>query len=168
MNFLILLIVLLFSCKGEEGKSKTKNIQINNYLTLDMKAKVPNNDKFDVFFSEFIIQQYRPEDLMETNIIGINSYQNIIFKFLEETYPIKLRLDLGSENQTSPVEIKSITFSTADKSKVSQGEELRTFFKPNKYISKEAGTNIYNRKIIDNTYDLFLVSVNTIITNLFN
>ncbi|MDW5288996.1 hypothetical protein [Formosa sp. PL04] len=170
-RIILVLALMAFSCKDKPVENKNiKSIEMDSYLTVVINAKVLENDKFEVYFSEDILNQYHVEDKIEKHVIGDTEFQDISFQLPERIYPIKLRIDIGSSEVESPIEIRKITLSTTAKSKSFEGPELNTFFKTNKFIEHEESNNIYNRISIDGVYDPFMVTINIndIVTNLFN
>lgn len=164
MKRIILIISLsILSCKGESSSSQKDEIKtkINPYLTVILKAEVSEDDVFEVFFSEEIINQYHPDDKIRTNVKGSSGVQDIVFELPEKIYPMKLRIDVGSKEFETPVKLNEVILTTGANVKSFSGEELNTFFKPNKYIEIDNTlSNTYNRKLVDGVYDPFFVSIN--------
>ena len=171
--FFITCFMILVGCKEDKSENINKKTEyenrVNPYLTVTLKAKVEESDKFQLYFSEEILGQYHPEDIVEVNLKGSDDFQLINFELPERIYPIKLRVDLGVNKRESPIVIEEITLSTGSKSKVYRNSELLKYFKPNKYIELDEATQSYNRKVVDGIYDPFLISINInkVVTSLF-
>lgn len=169
----IVIVLLVTGCKNQNKETKKEKeervIEMNSYLSVTVKAKVLEDDKFQLYFSEEIIGQYHPDDIIEANVKGIDKFQNITFNLPEHIYPIKLRIDLGVRKIETPIYIDEIVLSTGTNKKVLKNAELLEYFKPNKYIELDEFSSIYDRKTIEGLYDPFLISINIndIVTNLF-
>ena len=170
----IAITLLTISCKNE-NKTNIKNDkqkdtkEINSFLSVTVKAKVQEDDKFQLYFSEAITGQYHPEDIVEVGVKGENKFQNITFDLPKYIYPIKMRIDLGVRKIETPVFIEEIVFSTGANKKIFTRFELLEYFRPNKYIDFDKSLNRYNRKTISDIYDPFIVSINisNIVDSLF-
>ncbi|GAA3588412.1 hypothetical protein GCM10022396_02080 [Flavivirga amylovorans] len=164
--------MLITNCKnkGEEGKNNITGSIMNDYMTVIIKAKVIEDDKFQLYFSEKIIRQYHPDDIVEINIKGRDDCQNIVFNLPKGIHPIKIRLDVGVKKIETPIWIEEISFSNGAKHFSFKGAQLSKYFRPNKYLEQKTSSNTYERKAIEGVYDPFLISINVdnIVNNLFN
>lgn len=172
--FFTAIILLTMNCKNENKtivkRDKQENkIEVNSYLSVIVKAKIQENDKFQLYFSEEITGQYRPENIVEVEVKGENKFQNVTFNLPKYIYPIKMRIDLGVRKIETPVVIDEIIFSSGTNKKVFAGSELLEYFRPNKFIELDTVSQKYNRKSIDEVYDPFIISINInhIVSNLF-
>lgn len=168
----IIIVFSIISCKNEVKTQKEEIITplMNKYLSITVNAKVLEDDKFQLYFSEEITGQYHPEDIVEVNVKGQDQLQNIVFNLPERIYPIKIRLDVGTRKFETPINIEEIIFSTGAKQKSFKGVELLEYFKPNKYLEKQTTGNNFDRKHIDGVYDPFFISINvgSIVDNIFS
>jgi hypothetical protein len=166
-------LLLVFSCKNNDKEvEKIKHnspIEMNTYLSVTIKAKIQEDDKFQLFFSEEVTSQYHPEDIVEVYFKGQDKFQDITFNLPERIYPIKTRIDLGVKKNETPIIIEEIVFSTGTNNRIFKGSEISEYFKPNRFVDLEGVSEIYNRKSIEGAYDPFLISINinNIVTNLF-
>ena len=166
----LLVLLFVFGCKNNNKETKQNNtIDINSYLSVIIKVKVKEDDRFQLYFSEEIIGQYHPEDIIEVDVKGENKFQKVTFDLPKYVYPTKARIDLGVRKIETPVVIDEIIFSTGTNKKVFTGSELLEYFKPNKFIELDTISRKYNRRSIDDVYDPYIISINIndIVSNLF-
>lgn len=139
------------------GHKETKNHKAHDYLTVILELKVEYDDVFEVYFAENIKNQYNEKDRLGVFVRGKNSFQKVVFRLPQRTYPLKLRIDLGSKGIESPIILRQIILTTGVRSKIIPMEELKFYFRLNPYL--ELGKNRFMyRKKIDNKYDPYLIS----------
>lgn len=166
------IILLTLGCKNNSKinvKSDKQENKVESYLSVTVKAKVEEDDKFQLYFSEDITGQYHPDDIVEVNVKGEDKFQDITFNLPKRIYPIKIRIDLGTRKIETPIKINEIVLSTGTNNKVFKNAELLEYFKPNKFIKLDEASQSYDRKTVEGVYDPYLISINIddIVTNLF-
>ncbi len=153
-------ILLIMSCKNQGLKNQEDvNIsKINDFLTIEIKARVLEDDIFEIYYAENLENTYMPEERVQANVRGSNEFQEIIFRFPDRVYPMKLRIDLGLNKNETDIEIEEIRLSTGDKNVKLSTEEIVQRFRLNKYISYSQETNSFRRKTINGIYDPIMLS----------
>ncbi|MCM4161970.1 MULTISPECIES: hypothetical protein [unclassified Arenibacter] len=168
----ISIIILVLGCKNINKNRKMQNDteMINNYLEVILKIKILEDDIFEIFFAENIKDNYTAKNKIKSTITGNEDFQHIVFKLPNRTYPLKLRIDLGANNNETPIEIEQIKLSTGKNFKIFHGKELKKYFRINNYIINEPDSNIYFRIKINEKYDPYLLStdLSKIISDLFS
>ena len=160
-----LMLLIICSCgrdiKNSDQNKKIENkIQINDYLTVTIKAKVQEDDIFEIYYAENLENSYIPEDRVQVGIKGSNKFQEIDFKFPKRVYPLKMRIDLGLRRNETDIEIEEIKLSTGEKNIRFSTAEIVEKFRFNKYILHNSETNSFSRKIVDDLYDPIIFSGN--------
>ncbi len=153
------LILFVASCKKNSSTiTKSEELIISDYLTVSIKGKLIEDDVLEVYFAENIRDQYNVRDKLRVSIEGSMDFQNIVFKLPERVYPMKLRIDLGTNNHETPVEIMEIKLSTGGKNKIIKANEIKKFFRSNQYIETKPESNKFLRRKVNGVYDPFLLS----------
>ena len=176
----IILILLLFgvNCTNHVShKTKQNDInfeqtkqRINDYLIIRMKVKVKEDDVFEIYYNEYLTGYYSIDNRVRLAIKGRDSFQELIFRFPERVYPLKLRFDLGMKQHETAIEISEIKFDTGGKSSTLYQEEIIERFRFNAHISVDKQTNKINRKVVENRYDpnMYSGDLTPEITNIFS
>ena len=161
--FLLSLSLLLASCKNEPKKdkeqveSKDEKEIVQDFLSITIRAKVTQDDIFELYFEEDVTAPYSADYKISTPVNAKEGFQNIEFVLPVRVYPFKFRFDLGLKGHNSVVDVESILFSTGANNMLVPREQLSQYFTPNPYI-EEKGDGIYVRKSVEEKYDPFLTS----------
>ena len=155
-------LMILISCKNknsQQPKNIEENTKINDFLTVKIKAKVLEDDIFEIYYAEDHKDPYLPEDKVRVQIKGGSDFQQINFKFPDRTYPMKFRIDIGLNRHETSIEISEIKLSTGKNERIFLGVEIAQKFRYNKFIEYEPNTNNFKRSIVNGVYDPFLLSI---------
>lgn len=160
ITFFISLMILI-SCKNKNQQQQNieKDAKINDFLTVEIKAKVLEDDIFEIYYAEDHRDSYRPEDKVRVQVKGEGDFQRINFKFPDRVYPMKLRIDIGRNRHETSIEILEIKLSTGKNSRIFFGTEIDKKFRQNRFIEHKPNTNNFKRRIVDEVYDPFLLSI---------
>lgn len=172
---LILFSIALISCtnekkKSQESESKSPQIVLNEKMEKNQNEekdlefivdiKVEKDDYFYLYYSEDIMSQYHKDDLVIKKVIGSENFQKVKFIIPEPIYPIKFRLDVGSNTNQTEMTLNQIVLKYGRNEHVFKGETLVKTFKPNKYMDFDTTTFSVKTKEIDGSYDPFFISIN--------
>jgi hypothetical protein len=158
-NKLILLVLSLFlSCinnekekKQELEKSISRKIKnkadITDHFQVILKFKALENDHFQLFYTQDYILNYTEDDSISKEFLGKDEYQDIIFDLPKEILPVKYRLDIGSNEKQSMINIESLTI-RYKKNEIFIPENLiATYLVPNKCIEYNSTQNNFELTI---------------------
>lgn len=167
---LVILFCAFLTFSTCKNTTQTESEKINDYLIIDIKAKVLEDDIFEIYYSEDPKDLYLPENKVRANVKGGANFQNINFKFPDRTYPMKFRIDIGLNRNETIIEILEIKLSTGKNSKTFSGSEIGKNFRTNQFIQYNPSSNSFNRHILNGAYDPFLLSLDLSddIVNLFS
>ncbi len=166
---------LIISCSDLDKKvdaieQKGFSVKINDYLTVNLKVKVLEDDVFELFYAEDSKKNYTSDSKVSVKVKGDENYQNVTFILPKRVYPLKIRLDLGVNKQhTSSIEISELQFTTGKNSIKYSLSQILDNFRFNSYIKYESEF-VFSRNILGDNYDPFMLSgdLNKELTILFN
>jgi len=172
MKKIILLFVLfmIFSaCKNdkkeskldlEDNKQERLNKQTkNSNFTIKLNAKVQNDDKFWVLYTEEPGELFSVEKRIIKPVKGSDLHQEIEFIFPDKNiYPARLRLNVGTNREQKIINIKSIEILHEESQIMIADTVLNKYFFPSKYIDLTENNGEIILNIKDGKYVPFLVS----------
>ena len=145
---LIFLLLFLIACNN-----RTQNNNKNNFK-ITLKARVLQDDKFQVFYVDEKNKGYSEDNRITTSVYKSQDFQEITF--LLNTIPLKFRIDLGENRYESIVEIEKVILDNGNDKIELDNSALHRFFESNIYLKRvQKG---YSRKALDNRYDPFIES----------
>ena len=145
---LIFLLLFLIACNNRTQNNKKNNFKIT------LKARVLQDDKFQVFYVDEKNKGYSEDNRITTSVYKSQDFQEITF--LLSTIPLKFRIDLGENRYESIVEIEKVILDNGNDKIELDNSALHRFFESNIYLKRvQKG---YSRKALDNRYDPFLES----------
>ncbi|WP_347923215.1 hypothetical protein [Pontimicrobium sp. SW4] len=157
------LVIFSFSCKNEDKKATEvqtpikKEVVKDNLFKIIMEAKVKEDDKFQVFFTDDSPEEsFSANKRLVKNIVGSEEFQTLEFVLPKEVLPFKFRIDLGENSYETLVEIGVIKLEYNNEVIEIDPLTLERFFQPNIYLQKT--DNGFMRKTIDGRCDPFLMS----------
>lgn len=165
------LVLMLFGCKEyDSSKLDQRRPVIDDFLTVSIKGVFIEDDIIEVYFTENVPEPYSKRNVRSLRVKGNKKTQEIVFKLPDRTYPMKLRIDLGSIGYETPIEIVEIRLSTGGKSKIFNIDEIMQAFRMNQFIEVDSVSNKLIRKKINGVYDPFILSgdLTKIIVDLFS
>ncbi|TPD71955.1 hypothetical protein [Flavobacterium microcysteis] len=143
----------LISCNNEISQ---KNIEVK----IIMEVKVRKDDKFQLFYSNSFFESYNEKQSSIVKVIGRDDFQEVELKIMKGFIPKRIRIDLGDNQQQSPIIINKITITNNNISKIYEGSEILEMFEFNEYIvydnQNHSATLLKNEK----NYDPYLISKN--------
>jgi hypothetical protein len=152
-NFFILFLSIAFltSCGKEKTNKetdttadfKTKNVD----LTIEFKYAV--EDEFKMYYTKYPNAPIDGSLLLTKKIMGSPDFQKVTFSFPHGDFPRVIRLDTGNNQESSSIEIKSITIMHGDNI-IDKSDWVKTVnWSPNEsLIQDENNPNLY--KIVEN------------------
>ncbi|MCM4167881.1 hypothetical protein KCTC52924_01302 [Arenibacter antarcticus] len=146
--FTIMMVLILFSCN-----SRNKNVG-KDYFKITLIAKVLEDDKFQVFYTDEKNKGYTENKRISTSVNKSQDFQEI--PFLLNTIPLKFRIDLGENGHKSFVEIEKVILDNGNAKIELNSKVLHRFFKGNIYTEKV--DNGYYRSDVEGRYDPFITS----------
>lgn len=154
------LTMLVFTCCKDSGKidSSIQENKISDFLKVSIKAKVLEDDIFEVYYAESVQAPYNSQDKLSRFVKGDSIMQNVVFRLPDKIYPMKLRIDLGAKKQETFIKIEEIVLSTGGNSKIFEFDEIQTFFRRNQHLEIDSKNKGYFRKSVDGVYDPFILS----------
>ncbi|MDG1715029.1 hypothetical protein [Lacinutrix sp.] len=176
------LVILLFvsSC-GKEKKSNTKDIVIEEEkteaVTSKPKSKIckifikgifPQNDSFELFFSELATTPFSQENTISRGFEGKKEVQELVFDLID-FYPEKIRLDLGSNSNMKEIYLEEILINYDEETLIIDASNFIQYFTNNQFISFGENNKIILKVITTNekkSYDPYLVSTPLLIKEL--
>lgn len=151
LSSVFLILIFFVSCGSKEKKLQKHSSRII------LKAKVIEDDKFQLFYIDSVNGKYNERDVVIVNVKGNQDFQSIVFELPLKTFPNQIRIDIGENKIDSPIEIDSLKIVFGSKKLVMNYMTFNRFFKHNVYI-EENGQGIYSRKLINKKYDPFFSS----------
>jgi hypothetical protein len=146
----ILLFLLLFSCKSPENK----NLEVSFYIRDD------KNNNIQLFYSNNFLENYLEENSIKKQIINSETFQKVTFQLNTPKLPTRIRIDFGEDPNNKSLEIKNLHFFFKGGSKTVYIKKLDGFFLFNENIIYNPSTNILKLKSINGKYDPYIVSKN--------
>lgn len=167
---LLAVIVSFLSCKNEkkeiEENSQNDTIEAtqedkveNSFFTGRIVARVEKDDDFKLLFTEAEGIPFVASDIVISKVKGNQEFQTIEFKIKDnKVKPVRIRLDLGNNEEQQVILIKSCEFTQGDDSFFIEGQSLKKYFSPNGFVSygNEPGEIMLEKK--EGKYSPFLIS----------
>ena len=152
------LVITSISCR-----KKVKSKEVNKkpiYFQIQINAKVLEDDVFEVYYFENGQDGFLANQFVESNVVGTNEFQNILFDLPIEIYPERIRLDFGKNIKQKKIELNYIKINFKDKTYEFTQEQLKNKLAPSKFINFDRENLILEPKVIDQRYDPYLYSFN--------
>lgn len=160
--------IFILGCNGLSNKKKNIS-SIQDYLVVKLLIRVEEDDAFEIFYSENLEDSYKPTNRVRVDVKGKATFQEVVFKFPDRTYPLKLRIDLGSSGFETDIELREIVLSTGGKDRKITFNDIGLYFRPNMYLNFNGNNETVQRRKVAGKYDPFLLSndLTEIITDIF-
>lgn len=157
---LLVLSLLLFSCKNEdkkvdESKEGVAEKVMDTVFTITLNATVLKDDSFQVYYRKNDEKTFEEKNSIFTELKGSDKPQDIVFRLPEGVIPDNLRLDFGTNKEQAEIKINKFKLSYFGKTfETTSGSD---FFN---YMLVETKTASFDKEkatvkplLVDNSYD---------------
>jgi len=160
----LMLILLFLSCKNEKRTGEGSSVDggqgvPSDQLVIELSVLVEEDDVFEMFYKEKE-STYSSVNSQKTQVKGSALPQLLRFSLDQHTYPQNIRLDFGSNPKQKSVQVVFIRLRFNEATHAFTKEELKKYFKPNKYLVFDFDTMKAEPKTVDEKYDPYLESNN--------
>lgn len=130
-GFLILMVLMAFSCKNntEEAKQAEAPIVENN-VKITMDVTIKKDDDIQVYYTEKTSTDFNEKESLWQHVTGSENPQKIVFTIPEDVLPSMVRLDFGVSNIQEDIKFSGIEFEYYGKKFTATGEILANYFRP--------------------------------------
>lgn len=164
MRKLIIVLLLVVSCKSETKKEVNKNqpeniIDQNDYLIVTINAMVLEDDVFEVYYHSKKDKTFKSKNFVTAIVKGKKEPQNIVFSIPKNIYPERLRLDFGKNRNQKLIELNEVKLGYNMKEYIFSEFELKNELKPSKFIQFNKDKLLIQTKQIDEKYDPYFYTM---------
>ena len=149
--------LLLINCK-KDYSSKNFNSSKKDNFSITLKAKVPSDDVFELFYKNNLEAGFSEAKKVSRKVIGKNEIQNIEFLVNANEFPFQFRIDLGQNKKQKDLMIREVILKYKNDSIIIEKELLSTFFIVNKYLSLDSENGIFKIIELNGKSDPFIIS----------
>jgi len=158
------LLVSFFSCKNQSKEENPLGIPWRqsslkaDTLSICLKVKVTNDDRFQLFYIESEEQQeFSDMRRLYIDLKAGDNFQDVCFKLPTFAPPFAFRIDIGERRNEEPIQLKKMIISLDDRQITIDQFNSHRYFEPNIYAVAINGES-YLRQTVDEKYDPFIVS----------
>ena len=151
MLLIVIISTVLFSCSNSKKKNlkiekenakkalvkKTSSSEIKDYFEVIVDFKAEQNDNFQLFYSEEYTLSFPEIQSVNRGFLGNELSQTVVFRIPDDIFPVRFRLDVGSNISQKFIKIYSFKI-RYDKHEINILEEnILNYLVPNTFIRKE-------------------------------
>lgn len=172
-TYLICMLTVLFlACKNDKKEEKQKNEKeletsllrrINNetdftdHFVVILEVLAEKDDGFQLFYSEDYMNDFSEKESTSTGFKGSDSYQKVVFHINKNVFPVKYRIDVGSNREQKILRIKSLKIKYSKNEIVIPEQLIKDYIIANDYIQQDEVDDLYRLNILESqgefTYD---------------
>lgn len=164
-SFYIVIFLIFTACQSnkKEASSKEDNqVEVDRsdkMFTVTLKAIVQNDDIFSLLYTTAESDSWSSDHLIKQSISGKDYAQDIVFKFPEEDFPVKLRIDLGTNRDQKVIDLYKINFSYLEEQIEVKEAMISKYFICNKYAQYvDTGKADVKTKTVGNNYNPLIIA----------
>lgn len=179
INFCLRFTVIVFitsvaiSCKQNSDKKQKPNEDTDQrtepelanteaaHFSITLKALIKKDDQLQVFYLQDQSETYSPNQMLLKDVIGKDSYQDIVIDMPMGDYPLNFRLDLGINKGQGSISISECVLNYGNKSFKINGNDMKSYFILNDGVEMGSDSQTFKLKMYKvegaDKYDPFLV-----------
>jgi len=167
---ILILMILMFSCKENESKKQNDNINKSDINTevdsnqdnfnIEMNVIVEKPDEFVLYYLEGEQNKIKQRTSISLKVVGSTEPQKLKFKLKDNVLPTKLFLKFGQNQAEQKITFFKtiISYRKDEKKLVIEGSRFFQFFNPNEFIDFDKVNNIATLKEINGKMNPAFVS----------
>ena len=150
----VLLCLVLVSCKNEKKAEETEVKVVENPFSITVTGIVEKNDSFQIYYNEDGTEAYDGTQMINLEVVGSPTAQELVFKFPENEKPLNIRFDIGNNPEQKQVKFNGFKIEYKDKSFSAVESNFFKYFYSNGQVELDTVATTAKIKILPNeTYD---------------
>lgn len=155
LTLLLISTSLFVGCKNNTKEDIKEDIKVSK-ITITLNAIVPEDDVFQVYYTEDGTANCTDEKSVKTVVKGSNTSQKIVFEFPEELAIAYLRMDFGENRNQRKIIVNDFVYDYYGKKFQAKGNKFFHFFTPNENMLLDLNTATLSPIVKNNNYDPIL------------
>jgi len=150
--FFLGLLLVFVSCKDEVKEPIDKPEAAKESFEVALDAVIKKDDSLQIFYCENGEINYDGVKMVWAKVKGSETLQTVKFKFPEDAVPTKMRLDISTNKDQSPIEFKKFSMKYYDKAYEIKDTMFFQYFIPSHQIEWNRKQAIATFKIKDGEF----------------
>ena len=140
-------LAMLGSCKNEtpiDDLPLVVHTLPENAVSVQLSAIVPEDDTFELFYSQDSTDNYGAEKSIRTALQGSGSIQQIYFVLPDSVRPTNMRIDPGDNRLQGKMQIEKLKINYYNDSLVISGQEFFNHFRASSHLKVDVAQGTAN------------------------
>lgn len=146
----ILSCLVLVSCKDEKKTEEAEVKIVENPFSITITGIVEKNDSFQIYYNEDGSETYDGTQMINLDVVGSPTPQDLVFKFPENERPLNIRFDIGNNPDQKQVKFNGFKIQYKDKTFSGVESNIFKYFYSNGQVELDTVGAIAKIKILPN------------------
>ena len=143
-NLIVVVTLVFVSCKNDSktNSAEAPKEEVNKSFNVIVDMVVKKDDNFQIYYNEDGSQAFTADKLINVDVKGSDTPQEITFKLPKDVLPTNLRFDLGSNKMQDEIKMVNFRMKYLDKTFEAKDSILDFYFGYNAQIKYDKKTSI--------------------------